>query len=99
VKFARARNCLKLVLVVVCLTATLSLPSQASAASWNGRLPTSSTTTTSAVITRYSGNVTPADVLNGRRENILRSKKEVQAPTTDRSRRYKRDLTQLVNAT
>jgi transposase InsO family protein len=34
------------------------------------------------------GNVTPADVLNGRRERILRRRKEVQLKTIERRRRY-----------
>ncbi|MDP6496158.1 MAG: integrase core domain-containing protein, partial [Dehalococcoidia bacterium] len=38
------------------------------------------------------GNVTPADVLNGRREQILQRRKEVQAQTIERRRRYNRTL-------
>ncbi len=34
------------------------------------------------------GNVTPADVLNGRREQILRRRQEVQLQTIQRRRRY-----------
>ena len=33
------------------------------------------------------GNITPADVLNGRREQILQRRKEVQLQTIDRRRR------------
>jgi hypothetical protein len=36
------------------------------------------------------GNVTPADVLNGRRELILQRRKEVQLHTIERRRRYNR---------
>jgi putative transposase len=45
------------------------------------------------------GNVTPADVLYGRREQILERRKEVQLQTIDRRRDYNRDLRELVNAT
>ena len=38
------------------------------------------------------GNVTPSDVLRGRRENILRRRKEVQAQTIQRPRRHNRAL-------
>ena len=34
------------------------------------------------------GNVTPADVLNGRREQLLQGRKEVQTQTFERRRRY-----------
>jgi putative transposase len=44
------------------------------------------------------GNVTPADVLYGRREDILRRRKEVQIQTFNRRRDYNRDLRELVNA-
>jgi putative transposase len=44
------------------------------------------------------GNVTPADVLYGRREDILRQRKEVQIQTFNRRRDYNRDLRELVNA-
>ena len=37
-------------------------------------------------------NVTPADVLNGRREQILQRRKEVQVQTIERRRRYNRTL-------
>ncbi len=37
------------------------------------------------------GNVAPADVLNGRREEILQRRKEVQAQTINRRRDYNRD--------
>jgi transposase InsO family protein len=40
-------------------------------------------------------NVTPADVLNGRREQILERRKEVQLQTIDRRRRYNRTLREL----
>jgi transposase InsO family protein len=42
------------------------------------------------------GNVTPADVLYGRREEILRRRKEVQTQTTNRRRSYNRDLRDFV---
>lgn len=45
------------------------------------------------------GNVTPADVLYGRREQILQRRKEVQIQTISRRRDYNRDLRELVNAT
>ncbi len=45
------------------------------------------------------GNVTPADVLYGRREQILQRRKEVQVLTINRRRNYNRDLRELVNAT
>ena len=38
------------------------------------------------------GNVTPADMLNGRREQILLRRKEVQLQTIERRRRYNRTL-------
>ena len=41
------------------------------------------------------GNVTPSDVLRGRRENILRRRKEVQAQTIQRRRRHNRTLREL----
>jgi len=44
------------------------------------------------------GDVTPADVLYGRREQILQRSKEVQIQTTNRRRNYNRDLRELVNA-
>ena len=44
------------------------------------------------------GNVTPADVLYGRREQILQRRKEVQRQTINRRRDYNRDLRELVNA-
>ena len=40
-------------------------------------------------------NVTPADVLNGRREQILQRRKEVQLRTIDRRRRYNRTVRKL----
>jgi putative transposase len=45
------------------------------------------------------GNVTPADVLYGRRDDILQRRKEVQIQTINRRREYNRDLTELANAT
>jgi len=44
------------------------------------------------------GNVTPADVLYGRREEILARRKEVQIQTINRRRDYNRGLRELVNA-
>jgi len=44
------------------------------------------------------GNVTPADVLYGRREEILECRKEVQIQTINRRRDYNQDLRELVNA-
>jgi len=44
------------------------------------------------------GNVMPADVLYGRREQILERRKEVQIQTINRRRDYNRDLRELVNA-
>jgi len=44
------------------------------------------------------GNVTPADVLYGRREEILERRKEVQIQTINRRRDYNRDLKEFVNA-
>ena len=38
------------------------------------------------------GNVTPADVINGRREQILQRRKEVQVQTIERRRRYNKTL-------
>ena len=45
------------------------------------------------------GNVTPADVLQGRREQILQRRKEVQIQTINRRRDYNRGLRELANAT
>ncbi len=45
------------------------------------------------------GNVTPADVLYGRREEILQRRKEVQIQTINRRRDYNRGLRKLANAT
>jgi len=45
------------------------------------------------------GNVTPADVLYGRREEILQRRKEVQIQTINRRRDYNQGLRELVNAT
>jgi len=44
------------------------------------------------------GNVTPADVLYGRREEILQRRKEVQIQTINRRRNYNQGLRELVNA-
>ena len=44
------------------------------------------------------GNVTPADVLCGRREQILERRKEVQIQTINRRRDYNKGLRELVNA-
>ena len=44
-------------------------------------------------------NVTPADVLNGRREEILQRRKEVWIQTINRRRDYNRTQRELVNAT
>ena len=41
------------------------------------------------------GNVTPSDVLNGRRERILQRRKEVQTKTIERRRAYNRALREL----
>ena len=45
------------------------------------------------------GNVTPADVLYGRRKEILERRKEVQIQTINRRRDYNRNLRELVNTT
>jgi putative transposase len=44
------------------------------------------------------GNVTPADVLYGRRDGILQHRKEVQILTINRRRDYNQILRELVNA-
>ena len=44
------------------------------------------------------GNVTPADVLHGRRERILQKRKEVQLQTIERRRCYNRTLRELTNS-
>jgi len=44
------------------------------------------------------GNVTPVDVLYGRREGILQRRKEVQIQTINRRRDYNQGLRELVNA-
>jgi len=44
------------------------------------------------------GNVTPADVLYGRREGILQRRKEVQIQTINRRSDYNRSLRELANA-
>ena len=45
------------------------------------------------------GNVAPADVLYGRREQILKRRKEVQIQTINRRRDYNQGLRELVNTT
>lgn len=45
------------------------------------------------------GNVTPSDVLRGRRKEILRRRKEVQAQTIERRRRHNRALRELTRPT
>ena len=45
------------------------------------------------------GNVTPSDVLKGRRQEILRRRKEVQVQTIERRRRYNRTLRELTRPT
>ena len=45
------------------------------------------------------GNVTPADVLHGRREQILQRRKETGANTLQRRRDYNRNFKELVTAT
>jgi len=45
------------------------------------------------------GNVTPADVIQGRREQILQRRKEVQIQTINRRRDYNQGLRELINAT
>jgi transposase InsO family protein len=44
------------------------------------------------------GDVTPADVLYGRKEKILKRRKEVQIQTINHRRHYNRELNELVNA-
>ena len=44
------------------------------------------------------GNVTPADVLYGRREQILERRKKVQAQTAQRRRHYNQGIREPVNA-
>jgi putative transposase len=44
------------------------------------------------------GNVTPADVLYGRREEILKRRKEVQVQTINHRRVYNQGLRELINA-
>ena len=45
------------------------------------------------------GNVTPSDMLKGRRQEIVRRRKEVQARTIERRRRYNRALGELTTPT
>ena len=44
------------------------------------------------------GNVTPEDVLHGRREGIVQKRKEVQLQTIELRRRYNRTLRELTNS-
>ncbi|MDP7414794.1 MAG: integrase core domain-containing protein, partial [SAR202 cluster bacterium] len=44
---------------------------------------------------KASSNVTPSDVLNGRREQILEKRKEVQVRTIQRRRLYNHQLREL----
>ncbi len=44
------------------------------------------------------GDVTPSDVLYGRREQILQRRKEVRIQTINRRRNYNRNLRELANA-
>jgi transposase InsO family protein len=44
------------------------------------------------------GNVTPADVLYGRKEEVLERRKEVRIQTVNRRKDYNRDLRKLANA-
>jgi putative transposase len=44
------------------------------------------------------GNVTPADALQGRREEIMERRKEVQILTINRRRDYNQGLRELANA-
>jgi transposase InsO family protein len=45
------------------------------------------------------GDVTPADVLYGRREEILERRKEVRVQTINRRKAYNQSSRELVNAT
>ena len=45
------------------------------------------------------GNVTPADVLYGRREEIVRKRKEVQAQTLQRRKLYNQHIRELAQST
>jgi len=49
-------------------------------------------------LTVYTGDVTPADTLYGRREQILQRRKEVQIQTINHRREYSRNLRELVDA-
>jgi hypothetical protein len=44
------------------------------------------------------GNVTPADVIHGRREQILQRRKEVQAQTAQRRRDYNQTLREQIRS-
>jgi hypothetical protein len=44
------------------------------------------------------GNVTPADVLYGRREQILQHREETRSKTVQKRRDYNRDFKELVTA-
>ena len=41
------------------------------------------------------GNVTPSDMLRGRREDILRRRRETQAQTIQRRRQHNREIREL----
>ena len=43
-------------------------------------------------------NVTPADVLHGRREQILQERKEVQTETLQRRKRYNQQIRELAES-
>ena len=66
------------------------LPSQ----TWRRPSWLSSATTITGAITRL-GNVPPSDVLRGRREDILRRRREVKAQTIEQRRQHNRDLRKL----
>ena len=44
------------------------------------------------------GNVTPADVLHGRREQILQERKEVQTQTLQRRKQYNQQIRELAKS-
>ena len=68
-----------------------------------GPLPTDLEAAIAAFVSYYNyrryhkalGNVTPSDVLKGRREEILARRKEVQVQTIERRRRHNRALREL----
>ena len=47
---------------------------------------------------KATGNVTPSDVLDGRREQILQKRKEVQTQTFQRRRLYNQQLRELAQS-